>query len=77
MWFCSFSFITSIHFSKLFALEEGGKGGYPKEHTLVCDLGNRVQPTHLSRKERRKISWQQQSFSYPSYTLLISYRQSQ
>ncbi|EUD06512.1 hypothetical protein HMPREF1564_2247 [Providencia alcalifaciens R90-1475] len=30
------------YFSKLFALEEGGKGGYPMEHTLVCDLGNRV-----------------------------------
>lgn len=42
---------SSAYFSKLFAREEGGKGGYPKDHTLVCDLGNRV----LSRKEQRKI----------------------
>ncbi|EML0362248.1 MULTISPECIES: hypothetical protein [Providencia] len=27
------------------------KLGYPKENTQVCDLGNRVQPTHLSREE--------------------------
>ncbi len=42
MWSLLFLNTFSAYFSKLFAREEGGKGGYPKEHTLVCDLGNRV-----------------------------------